>query len=570
MRQVPVIGYAELVVSAGCAVAAARAAVVRGGTWRLSWLWLAVGVSAWVVDRAAWILDAAVDGHPTERPAPVDAGLLLLAVCGAVGMVLHPVARAGRSDHRLRLAIDVATITTSLLLLIWQLPAGTHLDAAPTTVEQLAQVICPVANALMTAVLLTLLIYRMSYSTRGTRWLCAGLLMISGAGTLTGYRLTFGSGPLASAAYALWLAGFAAITVATVREPRTGHPDPPPGSPPRQALPYLLIAGIYLLMIWRWTSGHRIEVMQVILLGLLGLLAYGRQHLLTHGNERLLEQLDDGREQLRRSEMLDQLTGLPNRAGLADLFAEATSASPRRAVTVLCLRPNRPHLLDGIGPDDGDAAVRELADRIAGCLRPGDQLTRITESTFAVLIADGEAPATELAREVMLAVEAPVHTPNRRLHLSLAAGIADGCDPGAVQQAMIALHTVSEVPAGIAVFTDQMLQDHAARLDLGQAVARSLRSAPATSVRVLFEPVVDLASGQLAGLAARAEWSDGDHAPVPAGQLVALAREAGLAARVDAVVLDAALTSFGEWAGRWPATCRQLWIAVCLETLAEP
>ncbi|MBN1174320.1 MAG: PAS domain S-box protein, partial [Micromonosporaceae bacterium] len=281
------------------------------------------------------------------------------------------------------------------------------------------------------------------------------------------------------------------------------------------------------------------------------------------------------------------LTGLPNRAGFGNLLGEALQRRPPTPTTVVILRPTRTQLLDNLGSQDSDSAIAELAVRISSCLRPDYRLARTAESTFAALVPDGVDVATSFVRDVMLAAEAPVRTPRRRLHLPLAAGIATATDdlaqpvalgpnaphaPSAllVQQATIAFNTVAATPAGIAVFTPEMLRAHAARVDLAQAVVRTLQENPESSVNAVFEPVVDLASGRLIGLAARADWHDSEHGALTAGHLVALAREAGLTQRVDTVVLRRAIEAFSAWARQWPDLCQHLWVTICAEALAQP
>lgn len=294
----------------------------------------------------------------------------------------------------------------------------------------------------------------------------------------------------------------------------------------------------------------------------------------------LLSQIDAERRQRRPTVLADPLTGLPGRTEFGNIISKTISGAQGQPITIAVLRPTRTQLLDNLGAQDSDAAISELAVRISSCLRPDYRLARTAETTFAVLIPGDEDLAASFVRDVLVAMEAPIHAPHRRLHLTLASGIAalregesDGVEalPAAlIQQATIAFNTVATVPAGIAIFTPKMLREHAARLDLGQAVIHTLHDDPASNITVTFEPVVDLDSGRLVGLASRADWHDPDHGPLTAGHLAALAREAGLTERVDEVVLRTAISVFGGWARRWPAVCQQLWVTICTESLADP
>ena len=92
---------------------------------------------------------------------------------------------------------------------------------------------------------------------------------------------------------------------------------------------------------------------------------------------------------------LDWLTCIPNRQYLRDELAHATTRAVRgRRTTALLLLD-----LDGfkavnetVGRPAGDALLREVVQRLNGCIREGDLLARLGSDEFAALLEDVEGP----------------------------------------------------------------------------------------------------------------------------------------------------------------------------------
>jgi diguanylate cyclase (GGDEF)-like protein/PAS domain S-box-containing protein len=93
-------------------------------------------------------------------------------------------------------------------------------------------------------------------------------------------------------------------------------------------------------------------------------------------------------EQLTQQAFQDFLTGLPNRARLMERldFALGQRGS---SVGLLFLDLDRfKQVNDTLGHDAGDELLRQVATRLAGCLRNGDVLARLGGDEFIVLLPD--------------------------------------------------------------------------------------------------------------------------------------------------------------------------------------
>jgi diguanylate cyclase (GGDEF)-like protein/PAS domain S-box-containing protein len=106
----------------------------------------------------------------------------------------------------------------------------------------------------------------------------------------------------------------------------------------------------------------------------------------------------------------DTLTGLPNRRLLDDRLRQATNLALRRdarvAVMVIDLDDFK-RVNDQLGHPAGDAVLREVAQRLAGCVRKADTLARQGGDEFVVVIPDlgQEADCQVVAEKVLRALQ---------------------------------------------------------------------------------------------------------------------------------------------------------------------
>ena len=115
-------------------------------------------------------------------------------------------------------------------------------------------------------------------------------------------------------------------------------------------------------------------------------------------NAQAREDLQDSSERSREAALHDPLTGLPNRVLMLELLEHAFRAARRSGKTsaVLFLDLDRfKEVNDTYGHQVGDELLIAVAGRLAGVLRPGDSLARMSGDEFVVLceeLADHRQP----------------------------------------------------------------------------------------------------------------------------------------------------------------------------------
>jgi diguanylate cyclase (GGDEF)-like protein/PAS domain S-box-containing protein len=264
--------------------------------------------------------------------------------------------------------------------------------------------------------------------------------------------------------------------------------------------------------------------------------------------------------ELSRLAFSDTLTGLPNRALLADRLTHALARADRlcRQVAVLFLDLDRFKVVnDSLGHGSGDSLLVEVASRISGCLRSGDTAARLGGDEFTILLEDveDEQQAVEVAGRIADALRWPVMLEGREVFVSASIGIAlssQGVGPdGLLRNADLALYRAkADGRARHAVFDPSMEARALERLeietDLRHALARE-------ELRVYFQPVVDLASGRINEVEALVRWDRPGFGIVSPQSFIPVAEETGLIVQIGQWVLEESC----RWARRWQDSSSQ-------------
>jgi len=254
----------------------------------------------------------------------------------------------------------------------------------------------------------------------------------------------------------------------------------------------------------------------------------------------------------------DSLTGLPNRVYFAERLARAlTEFATYSPVSVLLLDLDRFKVVnDSLGHEAGDRLLVSVAQRLAECVRPTDTAARLGGDEFAVLLCgtDGRG-ATRVAERIFAAFAASFTVGDQQLTVTASIGIApnisEGDTPaGLVRDADVALYRAkAEGKARYAVFdarTDAHAQEQLAReQELRHALERN-------DLIVRYQPLVNLQTGEIAGVEALVRWPHPIWGTVPPDAFIALAEEADLIGLLDRWVLTEACRQASAWHAEHP------------------
>jgi diguanylate cyclase (GGDEF)-like protein/PAS domain S-box-containing protein len=263
-------------------------------------------------------------------------------------------------------------------------------------------------------------------------------------------------------------------------------------------------------------------------------------------------------ERLRHLAFHDTLTNLPNRAMFMNRLRQAlqhTRDYPDELFAVILFDLDHFKVInDSLGHPVGDLLLSTTAQRLEFCMREGDIIARLGGDEFAVLIEDILSPndAIEVAERIQQTLNEPMELDGYTIFTSASIGIVvNYSDVSAyryehpedvLRDADTAMYRAKERGrAGYAMFDGEMRSQAIERLAIGTGLRQALAR---NELRLLYQPIVDLTSGEVVSLEALLHWNHPQRGLLSSEAFIGVANESGL------------IVSLGQWVLR--ETCRQI------------
>ena len=335
--------------------------------------------------------------------------------------------------------------------------------------------------------------------------------------------------------------------------------EPPVEHKPRRrfsVLPYLAIAAMTSTqLVGEAREGGEHLVIEVCV-ATLTLLVVIRQVSALRDNGRLLNtvdaslrQLNEYQEQLAHQISHDALTGIANRAAFTERLSARLAAGEACHVALLDLDDFKV-VNDRLGHGTGDALLRAVSRSLHERLRPYDVVARLGGDEFTLLLSDlDDAEAGRLLSEVTDAVQRPLSLHGHDIAPRVSVGVTvarDGDDPEELlRRADVAMYAAKNVGGGRIMWFDPIMDqiaDADAKLaaDLRQAIGRD-------ELFLLYQPIVELPHGRLAGVEALIRWRHPERGLVSPGVFIPLAERNGNIVEIGRWVLEQVVKQAAEW-----------------------
>lgn len=282
--------------------------------------------------------------------------------------------------------------------------------------------------------------------------------------------------------------------------------------------------------------------------------------------------LFDMTEQKRAERLLekqafeDPLTGLANRA----LFMNRLEAACRKmhreegySFSVLFLDIDRfKVVVDSQGHYVGDQLLKQIAERLHGCVRSSESLARFGGDEFAILVEktrDEEASARDglrVARRLLREFREPFRLEEHEYYLNASVGIVAATAEYAsaediMRDADIAMYRAKHDSHGHVRVYDQAMHNEARQvLTLETEMRRALtteKNAREMGFTVYYQPIVRISDGLLTGFEALARWIHKESGFIGPDVFIAMAEETGTIHDLGRFILHQSLRDLAGW-----------------------
>ncbi|MCC7174826.1 MAG: EAL domain-containing protein [Bryobacterales bacterium] len=232
----------------------------------------------------------------------------------------------------------------------------------------------------------------------------------------------------------------------------------------------------------------------------------------------------------------DALTGLLNRPSFEDRLKQAIAQAGRhkRLLGVLSVDMDRFKVVnDTLGHAAGDDLIRQVARRLALCLRETDVLARWGGDEFVIGlldVRDHQDPA-RVAEKVLEALKQPFPVAERQVKAGVSIGVSvypqDGTDVATlVRRADMAMYRAKRSGRNAyRCYDTELGESDQHRLEMETELQGALDRGELT---LHYQPLVNLRTGALASLEALMRWRSPRFGLVPPSSFIPIAEETGL------------------------------------------
>ena len=226
----------------------------------------------------------------------------------------------------------------------------------------------------------------------------------------------------------------------------------------------------------------------------------------------------------------------PEYAAFMEIFRAAIESHRQegKQLALLLIQVEKVEQVDRLlGLQRGEAFMLRVTRRMReGVLRKQDQLGRLSRDQLACLLPriGGEGVAILAANKILGALEAPITIGDRSFAAEAVIGIAMYPDHGEDQQTLVrngklAVRAARGTPERVAAYDPLHGESEEQKMRYAGRLRRALEE---NTLRLVFEPQLDLRSGRIAGLECLLRWTDAELGEVSEAQAIEAAETAGV------------------------------------------
>jgi diguanylate cyclase (GGDEF)-like protein len=296
----------------------------------------------------------------------------------------------------------------------------------------------------------------------------------------------------------------------------------------------------------------------------------GEVHRLEDLVRNLESELEYSRDEIKRREGKDEITGLPNRFIFGDRILQVLARCKRYEMSAALVSidiDNFNSINEAFGFSVGDQILKAIAARLVEALRTTDTvavldeqdnkesstISRVSNDEFALILTDVKdiEAVTWIVQRLLRSLSKPIEINDQELFNSFSVGVAlyphDEDTPlGLMQKASSARFIAKEKQGNnnIHFFSPEINRDayHKVWLEsqLHKAIVRS-------DFQLVYQPKLDLKSGRIVCMEALARWPHTKVGLIPPAEFIPVAESTGLIHKFGRWVLKQAIRDLKEW-----------------------
>ncbi|MEO3947187.1 EAL domain-containing protein [Gorillibacterium sp. CAU 1737] len=258
-------------------------------------------------------------------------------------------------------------------------------------------------------------------------------------------------------------------------------------------------------------------------------------------------------ERIRHFAFHDALTGLPNRRMFLDRLTACIELQPTgSSLALLFIDLDHFKLInDSLGHEMGDQLLIEVARRLEACVREQDTVSRLAGDEFTVILNGVTMKeAGDYALRIKHALSRKYRLGDNECFTSPSIGISmypqDAQDAEAlIKCADTAMyHVKTHEKNHFRFFSADLSEKILRKVEIDKGLRDALER---DSLRLEYQPKVDLVSNQLTGFEALLRWDHPEWGPVSPDEFIPVAEETGLIIPLGEWVLRTGCRQFRKW-----------------------
>ncbi len=274
--------------------------------------------------------------------------------------------------------------------------------------------------------------------------------------------------------------------------------------------------------------------------------------------------------ELQQRAFHDPLTGLANRTLFADRLGHALARRDEPVAVLFLDLDDFKTINDTHGHQAGDELLRAVARSLTSNVRPEDTVARLGGDEFAVLVDRNvsEGGARQLADRLITGLRRPVRVAGRDRTIGASIGISLGRSGVStaehlMSEADIAMYVAKgDGKGGSSVFDPRTHASVVRSIGLRDDLDRAIRE---HEFEMHYQPIVDLETGDLAGVEALARWRHPTRGLLAPAEFIAVAEASGTIIALGQWIFTESCRQAAAWSDG-PLADRR-WMSINLSTI---